>query len=213
MARELDPNINDYGVLQVDGDELLIDVVNSYTDNYTVNITQNPVDEGLPVAEAISENPISLSVTARFISKIDGDTEDIKNYLLDHMKNGNLFTVQIGNSTYDSMALRSVTTNVSSTTGFSLPLSMQFIEVRRVEIEIFSVNLNLSIRSNRKPQPKTTNVNVTQSPESKKKDADPTKNAKDFVAKTKELLDGPDSGLLQIDNALRGDGENGGENG
>lgn len=119
------------------GDNLTIDVLIDYETNYKSNATQYPVEDGFPVADHVTREPITLSMTALFtpsslLSPNPNKLENVQAAIEAIYKAGEPVTVVLPSAIYPNMLLTSAPLPRNVQNGICYKCNLQFTQVRRV---------------------------------------------------------------------------------
>lgn len=120
------------------GESLVIDALLDYEVKFSASVTENPVEDGFPVADHVKRDPLKLSMTAIFTpTPLGGDPDPnrlnaVLNAIQAIYKAGEPVTVTLRSGIYENMVLTSAPLPRNVQDGFVYRVSLEFTQVRRV---------------------------------------------------------------------------------
>lgn len=126
------------------GDNLTIDVLIDREPSFDSDVTENPVEDGFPVADHVIRNPIKLSLNAVFtptpvtwLDYIGGEPNparlaDVMQALQDIYQKAEPITVTLPDAIYRDMVMTSCKLPRNLSDGYCLKVPLEFVHVRKV---------------------------------------------------------------------------------
>lgn len=118
------------------------DVVIEESIEDTAEITQHPIEDGSVIADHVIDKPIQVSIDAVWQNDlISGqDIKTIYDQLVMLKESHEPFTLQLGKRTLDNMLFTSLSNITNRESESILQISMQFQQIKRVELQTVQVS-------------------------------------------------------------------------
>lgn len=125
------------------GDNLTVDVLLDRESTLESNVTENPVEDGFPVADHVVRQPVKLSLTAVFTSTpvtwldyVGGVNparlSDVMQELQEIYKKAEPITVTLPDAIYTDMVMTSCKLPRNVDNGYCMKVPLEFLHVRKV---------------------------------------------------------------------------------